>query len=80
MQTMLRVTVELLPGGNERLAQVLGVFRIWNDETGTESVGNYVAERRSPEGRILKRVAVVGHGRRYGWPVLLLQALEALVE
>lgn len=38
---MIRVTVELLPKGNEEKKRRLGVIEIWNDKTGSENVGNY---------------------------------------
>lgn len=38
---MLRVTVELLPGGSESRARKLGEILIRNDGTGTTTIGNY---------------------------------------
>lgn len=38
---MLRVTVELIPYGREEDAQILQVLEIWNDGTGSSTVGNY---------------------------------------
>jgi hypothetical protein len=38
---MLRVTVELLPKGNEALARKLATLEIANDGTGTQDVGHY---------------------------------------
>lgn len=38
---MIRVTIELLPKGDEARAKVLGTMIIVNDATGTESIGNY---------------------------------------
>lgn len=40
---MLKVTVELLPGGDESKAKMIGVMLITNDGTGTADSGNYVA-------------------------------------
>lgn len=40
---MIVVTVELWPGGNKKLAEHLGTARIWNDCTGTKTMGNYQA-------------------------------------
>jgi hypothetical protein len=40
---MLRVTVELLPQGDETKAEHLGTATIANDGTGTIEFGNYVA-------------------------------------
>lgn len=38
---MIRITVELLPGGDESRAKVLGTALIANDGTGTQTTGNY---------------------------------------
>lgn len=38
---MLRVTVELLPGGNEARKRTLGRLDIANDATGDSTTGNY---------------------------------------
>jgi len=39
---MIRVTVELLPGGDASRARHLGTAEIANDGTGTAEAGNYV--------------------------------------
>ena len=38
---MIRVTVELLPLGNEQRKRTLGTLEICNDATGDDSIGNY---------------------------------------
>lgn len=38
---MIRITVELLPGGHEAGKRHLGTAEIWNDATGTETTGHY---------------------------------------
>ena len=38
---MLRLTLTLIPRGDERRARELGRVEIENDSTGTEAVGNY---------------------------------------
>jgi hypothetical protein len=38
---MLRVTVELIPHGNENQKSTIGLMEIVNDKTGTEYLGNY---------------------------------------
>lgn len=38
---MIRVTIELVPHGNEFLKKTLGEISIINDGTGTEKKGNY---------------------------------------
>ena len=40
---MLKITIELLPGGDETKSRVLGEATIVNDETGTLTRGNYKA-------------------------------------
>lgn len=44
---MIRVTVELVPKGDESKASRLSVMTIENDGTGTEAVGNYDVAIRS---------------------------------
>lgn len=39
---MLRVTVELVPYGQENMKETLGQYVIGNDGTGTREIGNYV--------------------------------------
>jgi hypothetical protein len=52
---MVRVTVELIPHGDESRPRTLGVMEIANDGTGTDHVGNYGgtlhAEYTGAEGR-----------------------------
>ena len=38
---MLRITVELVPHGNENKKSIIGLMEIVNDKTGTEHLGNY---------------------------------------
>lgn len=38
---MIRITVELVKWGDERLKRPLGVAEIWNDASGTRTRGNY---------------------------------------
>ena len=52
---MIRVTIELLPRGDESRKRTLGVLNIANDGTGTKQVGNYQgtlhAEYTAPNGQ-----------------------------
>lgn len=52
---MIRITVQLLPKGDEARARTLGSMDIVNDGTGSEELGNYDAtlhaEYTPPEGR-----------------------------
>lgn len=52
---MIRVTVELIPKGDESRARRLGELRIANDGTGNQILGNYrgtlEAEYTGPSGR-----------------------------
>jgi hypothetical protein len=41
---MIRVTVEMIPYGIEKHAEVIGQLKIINDGTGTKEVGNYTWE------------------------------------
>lgn len=56
---MLRVTIELLPGGNEDRARTLGMIEIANDGTGTQQTGNYVA--------VLKKTAPFSGALKAKW-------------
>ncbi len=48
---MLRVTIELVPDGNECLKKVLGVMHINNDgRSQNEHVGNYEVRSMNPDG------------------------------
>lgn len=55
---MIRVTVQLIPKGNEDAARTLGVLEIANDGTGTVRKGNYngtlqAEYTRGRKGRVL---------------------------
>lgn len=69
---MIRVTVELLPYGDESRKQVLGRMAIVNDATGTPTRGNYhyAATGKSPQ--IWKRGGVKGFPRQrlLAWDLL----------
>lgn len=69
---MLRVTVEVVPLGDEDQKKVLGVIRIGNDATGTHEYGNYVVRHGVGKWR------VEGHRRSDGWLSLVARALRAL--
>lgn len=38
---MLRITVDIIPWGNEEHRETIGVMDIINDATGTSKIGNY---------------------------------------
>jgi len=38
---MIRITIELLPFGLEKNKKTLASMKIWNDATGTKTMGNY---------------------------------------
>ncbi len=38
---MIRVTIEMLPGGNTECKRLIGQIEIVNDGTGTEEIGHY---------------------------------------
>lgn len=70
---MIRVTVELLPGGRGP-AQHLGTAIIANDGSGTPTIGNYDAtlSRRGQPNSVWKRVRVEGFARKrlLAWDLL----------
>ncbi len=48
---MIRVTVELVPIGNEAQKKVIGVMHIANDASGTSSEGNYKVKLMNTTGQ-----------------------------
>lgn len=40
---MIRITIQLIPKGDESRARTLGTMEIANDGTGTQDIGNYDA-------------------------------------
>ena len=83
---MLRITVELVPFGDETRAEVIGTATIANDGTGTEHSGNYRARiHRFSRGKNRReltpmRCRVRGFSRlAHGpWDLLYLVLKEAL--
>jgi hypothetical protein len=79
---MLRVTIDLLPYGDETTKRNLGVIEIANDGTGTKSRGNYMvrtAIRGQPK-QTWRKGAVKDFPRlQLGVYDLLLRALVATV-
>lgn len=79
---MIRITVELLPGGDASRARHLGTATIANDATGDARTGNYVFTL-SKWGRpkvVWKRGAVRGFPRlaRGPWDLLYLCLAEVV--
>lgn len=52
---MLRITIQLIPRGDESKVRTIGTMEIANDGTGTPDLGNYIgklhAEYTGPDGR-----------------------------
>lgn len=83
---MLRVTIELLPGGSAVGRRTIGVINIGNDGTGTPEVGNYNVSA-SHAGKFFdldrgpyKTGRVVGFLRKLSPYRLLFRALKAMGE
>lgn len=79
---MIRITVELLPGGDASQAKHLGTATIWNDGSGDVEIGNYGAtfSKWGRPGEVWKRGTVKNfprHGRG-PWDLLYL-ALKSAV-
>lgn len=72
---MIRVTIELLPGGDERKAKVLGTGFIANDGTGTEKRGNYRASFLRQRAHQISTVKNFARKSRTAWD-LLMEALN----
>ena len=79
---MLRITVELVPWGDDYLARPIGKMFIGNDSSGTLEEGNYFvkASHMSQDGKVITR-EVKGFPRKEldAWH-LLQQALEVCLE
>jgi hypothetical protein len=75
---MIRVTVELVPGGVESRRRLLGTMHIVNTGEGTETRGNYRATRYGKTGRKGATGEIHGHPRLADsmWE-LVRKALEA---
>lgn len=79
---MIRITVELVPRGNENKKRVIGTAVIANDASGTPKIGNYEAalSTRHKKPRVWKSVAVDHFPRqRLGAWDLLYRVLRAAV-
>lgn len=72
--TLIRVTVELLPFGSEQERETLGQINIVNDVTGDLDVGNYDVTLVK-HGRVVQHVRVLDHRRNDGWGELLRRVL-----
>jgi hypothetical protein len=77
---MIRVTISLLPGGDETRAETLGTVDIINDLSGNPVLGNYRILRRDERGLVKARGNVAGHARSSGWLPLLGHALDVLLD
>jgi hypothetical protein len=71
---VIRVTVELLPGGSATRKSELGSINIVNDGTGDEIVGNYDVTL-TKAGRVVQHIRVESHWRDEGWGELLRLAI-----
>lgn len=79
---MIRVTIDVLPQGDEKRARRVGVAEIWNDETGSLRLGNYIARvfsvRDNKERDIWREGELKGFPRPVD-PWLLLRAVLNLL-
>lgn len=69
---MLRVTVEIVPFGDEEEKQLLGTMEIINDGSGDGRIGNYIIRRDDAV------AAVHDYPRKAGFWELTRQALNKL--
>lgn len=79
---MIRVTVELIPGGCESLKRHLGTAEIANTGTGSKTRGDYRARfsRRGQPGSTWRTASIEGFPRKQlgHWHLLLLLLAIAL--
>lgn len=71
---MIRVLVELWPGGDSETASVLGQVAIAN-ATPHDDPASYVAAVVNPNGELVRSHVVTDHRRDDGWTVLVSRAL-----
>lgn len=74
---MIRVTVELVPFGDERFKKTIGILSISNDGTGDGQIGNYHA-RLEDDHNAKVEVRVKEHHRRDGAWVLIAKVLDSM--
>jgi hypothetical protein len=67
---MMRVTVEIVPGGNEDMARKIATLDIGNVSDLAE-ISNYEVIAKMDNSVHPKRFMVRGHRRSKGWPALL---------
>ena len=74
---MLRITIEMLPGGQEEGKYVMATGIIKNDGTGDKMRGNYKWYFQNRSRRSLRKGRVTGFQRRSRGPIsLLMMVLE----
>ena len=71
---MIRVTVELVPFGDEEKKKTIGIMNIANDGTGTKEFGNYDARLEDDRGTE-KTTKIQRHERAAGVWTLICTAL-----
>lgn len=74
---MLRVTIELLPHGDESRKETIGIIDIINDGSGDPEIGNY-AVRLHKTPKYAKRPGVWRRGKVTGFPRLVLGPYDLL--
>ena len=60
---MIRVTVELVPFGQESQKKVIGTMIIYNDKTGSKEMGNYKYSIQNEEGKEIQSGSYKGFPR-----------------
>ena len=77
---MLRITVDLIPFGDESLKRTLRTLTIINvGKSPSPEIGNYRVEFRNDNGRIYKKSRVHNHRRKALGPwSLVLKAIQTL--
>lgn len=72
---MLRVTVEIVPHGDEDRKSVIALLDIWNDLTGTPTYGNYKYTLHHIEAPIPKQTGTIKKFKRAEGPLALIQKI-----
>lgn len=75
---MLRITVEIVPFGNENAAREIGKGYVINDGTGTNNISNYNCIFKEIDNNKENKIKVKGFNRKKGFWPLVGEALKKM--
>ena len=80
---MIRVTVDLVPHGEEDGKKVIGILEIWNNATGTSEKGNYcfrISEESEPNIWLCGKISGFPRLQSQSWHLIYLCLKNILEE